>query len=217
MSWFRGGVTDRPALVVAVVGTGTEVGKTWVASHLTGALRARRLAVAVRKPVQSFDPAAGPTDADVLAEASGEPVEVVCLPHRSYGRPLAPFMAAALLGRDPFTMEDLLGELRWPAAVDVGLVESAGGVRSPITGDGGDTVDLLRGLAPDRVVLVADAGLGAINAVRLCLDALADYEVVVALNRFDGSELHSLNAGWLTRHAATPVVTDVAALAGLLC
>jgi dethiobiotin synthetase len=87
-------------------------------------------------------------------------------------------------------------------------------VRSPLTGDGGDTLDLARALAPDKVLLVADAGLGTLNAVRLCLDALADLdlEVVVFLNRYEGTEVESLNFGWLTRHAATPVITDVAAL-----
>ena len=51
-------------------------------------------------------------------------------------------------------------------------METAGGVRSP-QADDGDAVDLVRLLAPDLVVLVADAGLGTINAVRLCVDALA--------------------------------------------
>jgi dethiobiotin synthetase len=55
--------------------------------------------------------------------------------------------------------------------VDVGLVETAGGVRSP-QADDGDVLDLVAAIAPDHVILVADAGLGTINAVRLSVAAL---------------------------------------------
>src|SRR5213076_1746043 len=106
----------------------------------------------------------GDTDAGQLGQASGESPQIVCPRHRWYEVAMAPPMAAAALGRPPFTVADLVDELRWPDGVDVGLVETAGGVRSPIADDG-DTVDLARALHPDRVVLVADAGLGTINAV----------------------------------------------------
>jgi len=187
-----------------VTGTGTEVGKTWVAATL-----ARRLApdVAVRKPVQSYDVA--PTDADVLAGASGEAAADVCPPHRSYEVALAPFMAAARLGRPGFTLDDLLGELWWPA-VEVGILEAAGGVRSPMTSEGADAVDLCDRLRPDLVVLVAGAGLGTLNVVRLCVDVLRNHPVTVLLNRFDGADgVHRSNLEWLDAHLGVPVVTDV--------
>jgi dethiobiotin synthetase len=189
---------------VVVAGTGTAVGKTWAAAAL-----ARRLVprVAVRKPVQSYDER--PTDAEVLAEASGEAPTEVCVPHRSYELAVAPFMAAAQLGRPPFTLDELVAEMTWPD-VAVGLVEAAGGVRSPITSDGADTVDLCDRLRPDLVVLVAEAGLGTLNAVRLCLDALDAHPVTVLLNRFDPNDpLHVANRDWLAEHVAAPVVTDV--------
>jgi dethiobiotin synthetase len=53
---------------------------------------------------------------------------------------------------------------------------------------------------PDIVLLVADAGLGTINSVRLTMDALVRLpaELAVVLNRFDeGSELHQRNRAWL--------------------
>ena len=49
-------LSSRPALLIGVVGTNTEVGKTWVASRLLAALKARGLRVAARKPVQSYEP-----------------------------------------------------------------------------------------------------------------------------------------------------------------
>jgi dethiobiotin synthase len=203
-------VADR---VLVVAGTGTEVGKTWVGAALARAARAAGLTVAARKVAQSFDPGTGPTDADVLAAATGEDPNVICLPHRSYEVAMAPFMAAERLGRPPFTLADLAGEVAWPA-VDLGLLEPAGGVRSPMTADGGDTVDLIEAVRPDGVVLVADAGLGTINAVRLCLDALAGWPVTVLLNRYDGGELHRANRAWLEAHAGAPIVTEVPAILG---
>jgi dethiobiotin synthetase len=197
--------------VVAVVGTGTDVGKTWVAARLLADLRAAGLRVAARKPAQSFGPGDDPTtlDASVLGAASGEPPESVCATHRWYEVAMAPPMAAEMLGRPAFSIGDLVAELRWPSdAVDVGLVETAGGVRSPLAADG-DCLALCVALAPDMVVLVADAGLGTINAVRLTIDALhaVPAVTVVVLNRFDSSsDLHVRNREWLQDRDALTVV-----------
>lgn len=208
-------MADRPRRLVVVAGTGTEVGKTWAGARLASAARLHGLRVAARKPAQSFEPGTGPTDAEVLAEATREAPEAVCPPHRWYEVPLAPFMAAERLERAPFTLADLVAELQWPDTCDLGLVEPAGGVRSPMTADGGDTVDLVSALAPDDVLLVADAGLGTLNAVRLCLDALHGWPVSVLLNRYDEADaLHRDNRAWLADRAGAPVLTEVEQLLG---
>ena len=81
----------------------------------------------------------------------------------------------------------------------------------------GDTADLADALDPDAVVLVADAGLGAINAVRLCTGAFPRHRLVVALNRFEPSDgLHALNLAWLRERADLDVVTTPTALAAHL-
>jgi len=195
----------RPGIVVLVAGTGTEVGKTWVSARLLEHWRAAGLAVCARKPAQSFAAGEGLTDAEVLAAAAGESPVAVCPPERSYELAMAPPMAAEVLGRPPFSVAELARGLAWPSDGDVGLVESAGGLRSPLAADG-DTVDLLGAIRPDVVVLVADAGLGTINAVRLCLDALDGAStvpaLVVVLNRFCESEpLHGANLQWLRTRA----------------
>ncbi len=60
-------------MLVVVAGTGTDVGKTWVGCRLARHFRERGLSVAARKPAQSFAPdQAGPTDAEMLASATGE-------------------------------------------------------------------------------------------------------------------------------------------------
>ena len=281
----------RPALLVVLAGTGTEVGKTWVGRRLLEELRRNGSSVAARKPAQSYEPGDPLTDADELAAGSGEDPLVVCPPHRRYEIALAPPMAADLLGRPRIRLVDLVAEMAesWPSdaapsgagssgaepsaagsrdaepsgarpsdaeptgagpradsvaeaepsaapagrqgrnrsaagvSLDVGLVELVGGVRSPIAHDG-DGVDLIAALRPDLVVVVADAGLGTINAVRTTLDSLAGVgaPIVVHLNRFDPSaELHARNRAWFAdlwqgRKGAPTVTVDVADLADLV-
>ncbi len=212
-----------------VCGTGTEVGKTWVCGRLLTELRSRGVSVAARKPAQSFDidseggRLGGPTDAERLGAASGEHPEAVCHPFRSYHRAMAPPMAAEALGLPLFTVADLVEEMVWPSErVRVGVVELAGGVRSPQAADG-DCTDLVVALAPDLVVLVADAGLGTINGVRLSMDALSTVtgdrpgaRPVVVLDRFDGRhDLHRRNREWLAGRLGYRVVAVPGEVPGL--
>ena len=210
----------RPRRLVVVAGTGTEVGKTWVTARLLEAWRDAGRTVAARKPAQSFVPGSGLTDAEVLGAASAEEPTAVCPPGRWYAAALAPPMAADALGQPRLTMRLLTDELTWPdTGVDVGVVETAGGVRSP-QADDGDVVDLVRALEPDCVVLVADAGLGTINAVRLCVGALATGHgppespkspAIVVLNRFNPSvDAHRRNLDWLRRRDKLDVVEGTA-------
>jgi dethiobiotin synthetase len=201
-------------MIVVVTGTGTEIGKTWVTAGLAGALRRRGIAIAVRKPVQSFSIEQGsPTDAEILGNASGEDPHRVCPAHRWLPRALAPPMAADALGVAPFTVSELASEVTTSTEPDaIVIVESAGGVRSPLAADG-DTVSLVLALQPALVLLVADAELGTINLVRLSAGALAGQRVVVYLNRFDrGNELHARNRDWLVTREGLEVVTHPEAL-----
>ncbi len=147
----------RPERLVLVCGTGTDVGKTWVCSQLLGELRRRGVTVAARKPAQSFDVDADrgtPGRADRrrgagrrLGRGARRGLPLVALPT---DRAMAPPMAAEALGLPPFSVADLVGELRWPTErVQVGVVELAGGVRSPQAADG-DVTDLAAALAARR-------------------------------------------------------------------
>lgn len=200
-------MTPRPARLAFVAGTGTAVGKTWTAAAVLARLRDAGLHVAARKPAQSFDAGDGPTDADVLAGATGEAPHDVCPPHRWYSRALAPPMAADALGAPPFTVGDLVGELCWPDGIDVGLVEGVGGPRSPIAADG-DNVTLASAIAPDLVLLVAEAGLGAVNAVRMSGDAFTAAPVIVVLNGYHEDDVvqHG-NRDWLRDRDGYDIVT----------
>jgi len=205
----------RPARLVGVTGTGTEVGKTWVAAHLLEELRRRGYSVSARKPVQSGSPGQA-TDAEVLGRATGEAAEQVCPAHLTYEVPLAPPMAARELGREPPTLDGLVDQIDggWPPeVVDVGVVEGAGGVCSPLAIDG-DTAGLARRIGAGLAVLVGEPQLGIINAARLSRPALNPLPITVYLNRFDPeSELHQLNLDWLIGQDGFHVTITIGALA----
>ncbi len=220
------GVPDpqRPTHLVVVAGTTTDIGKTWVTARLLEDWRERGWTVAARKPVQSFAAGDDPRfhDSAILAEASQEPDTAVCPEHRRYAAALAPPMAADALGLDPIGVAELAEEVSgsWsPRRVDIGVVELAGGPRSPVAHDG-DGIGLTTALGPDTVVLVADSSLGTLNAVRLCIDPLratTSAVTIVHLNRFDeSSSLHRANRDWLTDHDHLAVTTSVAGLARLI-
>lgn len=207
----------RPRRLVLEVGTAPGVGKTRVGAALLAGVRRvdPGAQVAARKPVQSFEPAhAEPTDADVLAAATGEDPYVVCPAHRWLPVAVAPPMAADDLGLEPFTVAELIDELAWPEPQpDLGWIETVGGPRSPMAADG-DAVTMAALLDPDHIVLIADAGLGTINACLLALAPLSHWQATVVLNRFDPtSDLHLRNLGWLRDVEELDVVVDFDTLA----
>lgn len=208
---------SRPRRLVLAVGTATGVGKTRVGAALLAAVRQTdpSAQVAARKPVQSYEPTDGePTDADVLSAATGEDPHVVCPAHRWLPVAVAPPMAADDLGLDPFTVAELIDELAWPEPpADLGWIETVGGPRSPMAADG-DAVTMAALLDPDHIVLIADAGLGTINASLLALAPLSHWQATVVLNRFDPtSDLHLRNLGWLREVEELDVVVDLEILA----
>ena len=207
----------RPARVVVVAGTGTEVGKTYVGCAVIHALREQGHTVIARKPAQSFDKTDATTDATLLAAATGEQPETVCPKHRWYPVPMAPPMAAAALGQDAFSTADLVLETAQSFRdAEVALVETAGGAWSPQASDGLHVGHFAEQLAADGILLVADAGLGVINGVRGAVAALSQPPIVF-LNHYDaGNGLHAENRAWLIHHDKLTVVTSPAEAAVML-
>ena len=204
-------------ITVLCAGTATDVGKTWVGAEVLGELRELGLKVAARKPVQSFAADdTSPTDAAVLGAATGEDVHTVCPEHRWYALAMAPPIAAALLEVDGFLVGELVDDIApAPDDTDVLWVETGGGPRSPIADDG-DSADVARWVQADVVVLVADAGLGTINAVRLSAIPFAGRSLIVVLNRYDEDDIvHRANLVWLAQDGFD-VVTETATLTSRL-
>jgi len=119
-----------------ITGTGTGVGKTYVAALVAAALRASGKRVGVYKPVASGcalrEGRLVSPDAVALWEAAGRPgtLEQVC-PQR-FAAPLAPHLAAHAEGRrvEPQLIRE--GIEFWHKTSDIVLVEGAGGLMSPL-------------------------------------------------------------------------------------
>lgn len=161
--------------IVVVTGTGTEVGKTVATAAVAAASLAQGLSVAVLKPAQTGVAEHEPGDAAEVARLAG-PVTAAELAR--YPEPLAPVTAALRSGRDPVGPEEIAEAAAKLAAVhDVVLVEGAGGLLVRYDEKGSTLADTAA-LMGARVLLVAPAGLGTLNATALTAEALAARKVI---------------------------------------
>lgn len=174
---------------VFIIGTDTEVGKTFQACLLAQALRTAGVRVGVYKPVASGveeDATISPvSDAWLLrsAAAASQPLERIS--PQSFRTPVAPPIAARIEGRQ--VDEGLLraGAEWWRDECDFLIVEGAGGVLSPIS-ESLTVLDLaVRFALP--VILIAPNRLGSVSQVLLALEVIRARDLPVAgvvLNEF---------------------------------
>jgi dethiobiotin synthetase len=155
-----------------ITGTDTGVGKTTVGCALGFAFRARGIRVGVMKPVETGCADVGgkleavDARALALAAASPLPLELIC-PYRYRSR-LAPAAAADIDHLPPPDLADIARCFREIAAgSDAVLVESAGGIATPITWDS-DFADLASLLGLELIVVVGNR-LGCLSAAVLTL------------------------------------------------
>ncbi len=196
--------------VTLIVGTDTDVGKTWVSCALIRALRAAGQVVFAVKPIETGveDPPRPDEDGALLAEASGQ-----AGPRRALVRlpgKLGPAIAADLAGIT-IEYEDLVARirsLRNPESLLI--VEGTGGLLSPLTWTD-NHLDLAHSLDA-RVLLVAADRFGTINHTLMALRVLHAEKVPVlgvVLNQPGTPDASSrTNATALVRLAGqTPVVS----------
>jgi dethiobiotin synthetase len=161
---------------VFVTGTGTGIGKTFVAAGLVRRLRAQGRPVDARKPVATgFDPATvEASDPGVLLAALGHPAtpsEVERIAPWRYAAPLSPDMAATREGRT-LSFDELVDYCRHAIADHRGtlLIEGIGGVMVPLD-DRHTVLDWMAAL-DIPVLLVAGSYLGTLSHTLTCLDVL---------------------------------------------
>jgi dethiobiotin synthase len=153
---------------LGVTGTDTGGGKTVVAAGIAAALTQRGLQTGVMKPVETGVDGE-PADAMLLRTAAGspDPLEIVC--PLQFTEPLAPWLAAE---RAPQSIDmERLNESfrRISSARDAVIVETAGGLLTPISRDAGFD-SLFRKWRLD-LVIVAENVLGALNQTLLTVQA----------------------------------------------
>ncbi len=162
-----------PRRGIFLVGTDTNVGKTYVGCLLARAIRRKGYRVGVYKPVASgFDPIAEIAESDPyrLWQAAGCPgsLELVC--PQMFRAPLAPPAAARREGKRVNRTLLETGLAAWEPLCDVVLVEGVGGWFAPIS-DKDLVGDLARRFAYP-VLIVAANRLGVINHTLLTVQAV---------------------------------------------
>lgn len=171
---------------IAVVGTGTGVGKTVVTAGLTSQFRETGVDTRAIKPAQTGFPP--DDDAGFVAEACEDPEAATCL--RYLEPPLAPRVAAEqtdeLLEYDAL-LEGCRRELE---RTPVSIVEGIGGLRVPLAGEH-EVLDLVADLSAVAVV-VTRSGLGTLNHTALTVDALERRGIDVhgiVCNEYEGASV----------------------------
>lgn len=202
-----------------ILGTDTDVGKTYVSTAIARQLISEGIATGAYKPacsgsIQERD--SGDyywNDIELLSQSINRtfPSERIC--PQKFHAPLAPPVAARKEGRQ--IDHDLLwqGALWWQDQVEFLIVEGVGGVLCPLT-ENTLVVDFAAELK-FPVLVVARAGLGTINHSLLTVEALQNRGLCVAgiiLNDVDpelSDESRSSNAEQIQQWTTAPVLSFV--------
>lgn len=190
---------------VVMLGTGTDVGKTYVTRRLAEALRPRTSVLAL-KPIESGVVARTSSDAEWIAEAAGH--GALLSPWR-FADAVSPHLAARAAGQTLQVAEIVA----WTVAQErthashVTLIETAGGALSPL-GPGVTNLELASALEPALWILVAPDALGVlhdVSATLRCLPRTPDAVVLCAARPADAST--GTNARELAALKITPVLS----------
>lgn len=215
---------DFGGRAVFVTGTGTDVGKTYVSSLLVKKLSGAGKRASYFKAAVSGnerDPSSGlliPGDARYVKEISGagEPLSAMC-PY-VYERAVSPHLAARLEG-NPVKLQTVRERFfSLCRSCDFVTVEGAGGILCPIRYEGPFSEknifleDIIKALGL-ACLIVADAGLGTINAAGLTAFYLKSRNIPVKgiiLNRFHpGDEMEEDNRRMCSLVTGLPVLACI--------
>lgn len=153
---------------IFITGTDTGVGKTVVTAALSSCLIKKGLKVNVLKPFQTGTEDSSVNDIDFIYSVIGKTFDIdkVC-PYR-LKKPLSPFYASKLEDVN-YKIPDITKTIENSMAEkSINLVEGAGGLKVPITGN-----YFMSDLAKDLgsvVIIVARPGLGTVNHTLLTIE-----------------------------------------------
>ena len=179
---------------IFITGTGTDIGKTYVAAGLIGRLRKIGRAVGAIKPVVTdFDPSivAG-SDPALLLAALGRPAtpdQIERISPFRFAAPLSPDMAARRENRR-LDFDAVVDFCRRAIVAHTGmlLIEGVGGVMVPLD-ERRTVLDWMAALGRPAVV-VAGTYLGSLSHTLTCLDVLQERDIpipVLVVNESPGS------------------------------
>ncbi len=180
-----------------ISGSGTDVGKTFIAIHIIKVLN-QKFKVVARKPVESNcqKTATGPSPKDAIllnnACTTPEAIDRVC---KFALTPYASGEKASIEQGINLTLADLVAATQPANQSDFVVVEGAGGLYSPIAQQALNS-DLARALGMPVVIVVRDE-IGALNQALLSLCAAKNQALNVAmlvLNQITPNNLENAQA-----------------------
>ncbi|MDO5538887.1 MAG: dethiobiotin synthase [Eubacteriales bacterium] len=197
-----------------VTATGTDMGKTYVTALMVKKLREAGYSSGYYKAALSGADSIDESDAGYVKKISGITQEDETLLSYLYRNAVSPHLAARLEG-EPVELkkvrEDYLHVLKTHEYV---TVEGSGGIVCPIRWDNEQKIlleDIIKALELG-VVIVADAGLGTINAVVLTAEYLRNHNMEVKgviLNNYKGGAMEEDNIRMIEELTGISVVALV--------
>lgn len=210
---------QKPERGLFIVGTDTEVGKTYVTSLIARSLVSSGKKVGVYKPVASDCLRDGDelvsSDAVALWDCANRPLTINDVCPQRFEAPIAPHLAAKAEGKS--IDSDLLrnGLSVWQDKCDIVLVEGAGGLMSPVTDD-----EFFADLAYDfgyPLILVVPNVLGCINQTMQTLITAATFRdglevggiIINNLRTEEGDESVKTNPEEIAKRSLIPIIGTV--------
>ncbi len=154
---------------LTILGTDTEVGKTYVACRIIESLVREGVAVGTYKPVASGAPSLEQSDGFKLWQASGQLGSLEEVTPQHFTAPFAPPIAAELENKQVSDKAIMDGALHWASRCEFLILEGAGGLMSPISWTMTNASLALELHFP--VVLVSENRIGVVNQVLTTLVA----------------------------------------------
>lgn len=199
---------------IFVTATGTDVGKTYVTALIVKKLREAGLNAGYYKAALSGADCIKNSDAGYVNRVAKIGQEEATLLSYLYQGAVSPHLAARLEG-NPVDLERVQHDFRSvQAAYDYVTVEGSGGIVCPIRWDATAHIlleDVIKALDL-RTLLVADAGLGTINAVVLTTEYLKRRSIGIGgiiLNHYTGGTMQQDNITMIEELTDLPVIALV--------
>lgn len=196
-----------------VTATGTDAGKTYITALLVKKLSEAGMSVGYYKAALSGAETIVDSDAGYVKRISGIDQPEESLLSYLYQNSVSPHLAARLEG-NPVDLEKVKSDFdRVAAKYDYVTAEGSGGIVCPIRWDQQKILleDIIKEVGLDTVI-VADAGLGTINAVVLTVSYIRNKGIGIRgiiLNHYSGGVMQEDNVRIIEELTGIPVVAVV--------
>ncbi|MBM7687279.1 MULTISPECIES: dethiobiotin synthase [Clostridia] len=199
---------------IFITATGTDIGKTYVAALMIKKLRSSGRNAGYYKAALSGASSVENSDAGYVNRVANIGQEEETLFSYLYSNAVSPHLAAKLEGNPAEISKIITDYTKVRELYDYVTVEGSGGIICPIRYD--DTThilleDIVKALGLNTLI-IADAGLGTINAVTLTAEYLRSRGIGikgVILNRYTGGIMQDDNITMIEKIAKIPVLSLV--------